>query len=147
MVIPPEMMIQAAANKQSDITRWLKDLLCNMTSPISRVKTITGARGFHSCAPPLFNNLPLPVLSVISVATFKKHLKRHVFDLAFPLDTHTRQPVVAMELFHQFCYWTLISCCVTEPGFAGDTGDIEIWLIDWLIRTLQWSLSLQTGTM
>ena len=51
---------------------------------VPRVKTNTGARAFHSCAPSLWNNLPLSVRSAISVATFKKHLKTHLFDLAFP---------------------------------------------------------------
>ena len=54
------------------------------SSSFSRVKTNTGARAFHSCAPFLWNNLPLSVHSAISVATIKKHLKTHVFDLAFP---------------------------------------------------------------
>ena len=52
---------------------------------VPRVKTNTGAKAFHSCAPSLWNNLPLFVCSAISVATFKKHLKTHLFDLAFPL--------------------------------------------------------------
>ena len=51
---------------------------------VPRVKTNTGARAFHSCASSLWNNLPLSVRSTISVATFKKHLKTHFFDLAFP---------------------------------------------------------------
>ena len=51
---------------------------------VPRVKTNTGARGFHSCAPSLWNNLPPYVRSAISVATFKKHLNTHLFDLAFP---------------------------------------------------------------
>ena len=42
---------------------------------VPRVKTNTGARAFHCCAPSPWNNLPLSVLSAISVATFKKHLK------------------------------------------------------------------------
>ena len=51
---------------------------------VPRVNTNTGARAFHSCAPSLWNNLPLAVRSASSVATFKKHLKTHLFDLAFP---------------------------------------------------------------
>ena len=51
---------------------------------VSRVKTNTGARAFHSCAPSLWNNLPPSVCAANSVATFKKHLKTHLFDLAFP---------------------------------------------------------------
>ena len=50
---------------------------------IPRVQTDTGARAFHSCASSLWNNLPLSVCSVISVATFKKYLKTNLFDLAF----------------------------------------------------------------
>ena len=51
---------------------------------VHRVKTNTDARAFHSCDPSLWKNLPLSVRSASSVATFKKHLKTHVFDLAFP---------------------------------------------------------------
>ena len=51
---------------------------------VPRVKTNTGARAFHSCAPSLWNNLPLSVCSASSVSAFKKHLKTHLFDLAFP---------------------------------------------------------------
>ena len=52
---------------------------------IPRVKTNTGARAFYSCALSLWNNLLLSVHSTISFATFKKHLKTHLFDLTFPL--------------------------------------------------------------
>ena len=51
---------------------------------VPMVKTNTGARAFHSCAPSLWNSLPLSVCSARSVATFKKYLKTHLFDLAFP---------------------------------------------------------------
>ena len=50
---------------------------------VFRVKTNTGARAFHSCAPSLWNSLPLSVRSASSVATFKKYVKTHLFDLAF----------------------------------------------------------------
>ena len=51
---------------------------------VPRVKTNTGARAFHCCAPSLWNNLPLSVRSAISVATSKKYLKTHLSDLVFP---------------------------------------------------------------
>ena len=51
---------------------------------VRRDKINTGARAFHSCAPSLWNNLPLSVHSASSVATFKRYLKTHLFDLAFP---------------------------------------------------------------
>ena len=50
---------------------------------VARVKTNTGARAFHSCAPSLWDNLPLSVRSASLVATFEKFLKTHLFDLAF----------------------------------------------------------------
>ena len=50
---------------------------------VPRVKTNTGPRAFHSCAPSLWNNLPLSVRLTSSVATFKKYLKTHLFDLTF----------------------------------------------------------------
>ena len=50
-----------------------------------KTKTSTGVRAFHSCASSLWNNLPLSVCSAILFATFKKHLKTHLFYLAFPL--------------------------------------------------------------
>ena len=56
-----------------------------------RVKTYMGARAFHSCAPSLWNNFQLSVCSAISVAIFKKHLKTHLFDLAFPQKTSAHQ--------------------------------------------------------
>ena len=51
---------------------------------VPRVKTNTGARAFHSCALSQWNNLLLSVRSAVSVATFKKYLKTHLFDFAFP---------------------------------------------------------------
>ena len=50
---------------------------------VPRVKTNTDVTAFQSCAPSLWNNLPLFVHSASSVATFKKYLKIHLFDLAF----------------------------------------------------------------
>ena len=55
-----------------------------ITLSIPRIKTNTGARAFSSCAPPLWNNLPLSVRSATSVATFRRRLKTYLFDLAFP---------------------------------------------------------------
>ena len=69
-----------AASLQS---RSLKSNKDNSLS-VPRVKTNTGARAFHSCVLFIWNNLPLSVHSTISVATLQKHLKTHLFDLAFP---------------------------------------------------------------
>ena len=55
-----------------------------ITLSIPRIKTNTGVRAFSSCAPSLWNNLPLSVRSATSVATFRRRLKTYLFDLAFP---------------------------------------------------------------
>ena len=55
-----------------------------ITPSIPRIKTNTGARAFSSCAPSLWNNLPLSVRSATSVATFRRRLKTYLFNLAFP---------------------------------------------------------------
>ena len=47
-------------------------------------KTNAEKRSFSSCAPSLWNSLPLSVRSSTSVATFRKCLKIYLFDLAFP---------------------------------------------------------------
>ena len=55
-----------------------------ITLSIPRIRTNTGARAFRSCAPSLWNNVPLSVHSATSVATFRRRLKTYLFDLAFP---------------------------------------------------------------
>ena len=70
---------------------------------VPRIKTNTGVRAFHTCALSLSNNLPLSVHSVISVGTFKKHLKTHLFDLVFShRHWHALWPVDVAELFPRF---------------------------------------------
>ena len=56
-----------------------------ITLSIPRIKSNTGARGFSSCAPSLWNNLLLSVRSATSDATCRRRLKTYLFDLAFPL--------------------------------------------------------------
>jgi hypothetical protein len=51
---------------------------------VPRVKTNTGTRAFRSCAPVLWNNIPLSIRSVDSTPMFRKHLKTHLFGLAYP---------------------------------------------------------------
>ena len=53
-----------------------------ITLSIPRIKTNTGVRAFSSCAPSLWNNLPLSVHPATSVATFRRRLKTSLFDLA-----------------------------------------------------------------
>ena len=105
---------------------------------VPRVKTKTGARAFHSCAPSLWNNLPLSVRSASSVATFKKSLKTHIFDLASPPHRyrHSPWPVDVTELFPRCCCWTLIwlsrHWACLRRGYWRYRSLID-WLIDWLI--------------
>ena len=51
---------------------------------VPKVKTKTGSRAFSSCAPALWNSLPLSLRSIDSTPTFRKHLKTHLFGMAFP---------------------------------------------------------------
>ena len=44
-------------------------------------------------------------------------------------------PVDVTEWLHDFAFEHRSGCCATEPGYAGDIGAIEIWLIDWLKRS------------
>jgi len=51
---------------------------------VPKTKTVTGSRAFSSCAPTLWNTLPLSLRSLKSVASFRKHLKTHLFRLTYP---------------------------------------------------------------
>ena len=51
---------------------------------VPRVKSHTGTRAFSSCAPALWNSLPLSLRSIDSKPSFRKHLKTHLFGLAYP---------------------------------------------------------------
>ena len=103
---------------------------------VPRVKTNTGGRAFYSCAPSLWKNLPLSVCSAISVATFKKYLKTHLFWFGLsPVDTVTPHSLLMLRnCFLDFAVAHWFGCCATEPGFAGDIGSLEVWLMDWLIE-------------
>ena len=105
-----------------------------ITLSIPRIKTNTGAMAFISCAPSLWNNLPLSVRSATSVATFRRRLKTYLFDLAlFPVDTGVPYCLLMLRnSLKDFAFEHRSGCCATESGYAGDIGAIEIWLIDWL---------------
>ena len=106
-----------------------------ITLSIPRIKTNTGARAFSSCAPSLWNNLPLSVRSATSVATFRRRPQNIPFRLGLPPPpVDTGVPTCLLMLrndFNDFAFEHRSSCCATEPGCAGDIGSIEIWLIDW----------------
>ena len=51
---------------------------------LPRTKTKSGTRAFSSAAPAVWNKLPLSVRSCATLLSFRKHLKTHLFNLAFP---------------------------------------------------------------
>ena len=48
------------------------------------IKTKTGSRAFSISGPSLWNALPVPIRNAKTILTFRKLLKSHLFDLAFP---------------------------------------------------------------
>ena len=99
---------------------------------VPMVKTNTGARAFHSCGPSLWNNLPLSVRSASSVATFKKYLKTSLWFGLSPIDTIIPHGLLMLRnYFLDFAVEHWFGCRASEPGFVGDIGAIEVWLIDW----------------
>ena len=53
-----------------------------------------------------------------------------------PTPTDTGVPNSLLMLrnsLNDFVFEQQSGCCTTEPGYTGDIGAIEIWLIDWLI--------------
>ena len=102
---------------------------------VPRVKTNTGARAFHSCAPSLWNNLPLSVRPAISVATCKKYLKTSLWLGLSPIVTVTPYGLLMLRnCLIDFAVEHWFGCHTTDPRFARDIGVIEVWLIDWLIQ-------------
>ena len=51
---------------------------------VLRIKTKTGSRAFTISGPALWNALPVPIRNAKTILTFRKLLKSHLFDLAFP---------------------------------------------------------------
>ena len=100
-----------------------------------RVKTITGARAFHSCAQSLCNSLLLSLLS----DNFSCYLQGTSEDTSLwlclsPIDNSTQDiPLMLQNCFINIVVEHRIGCHAIEPDFAGNIGAIEMWLIDWLI--------------
>jgi len=62
--------------------RTLRAASANLISVI-RCNISFGARGFRSAAPAIWNSLPSNVRSCKTLATFRRHLKSHLFHSAF----------------------------------------------------------------
>ena len=61
--------------------------LCSTNSNrfvVPRIKTKAGSRAFSISGPALWNALPVPIRNAKTILTFRKLLKSHPFDLAFP---------------------------------------------------------------
>jgi len=43
-----------------------------------------GTRGFRTAAPTIWNSLPANVRSCVTLSTFRRHLKWHLFQSSFP---------------------------------------------------------------
>ena len=120
-----------------------------ITLSIPRIKTNTGARAFSSCAPSLWNNLPLSVRSATSVATFRRRLKTYLFDLACPpppVDTGVPYCLLMLQNdFNDFAFEHRSGCCASEPGYARGYWRYRN-LIDCLIEIHPISISLHIGS-
>ena len=58
-----------------------------------------------------------------------------------PIDTVIPHGLLMLRnCFLDFAIEHWFGCCTTEPGFAGNIGAIEVWLIDWLI---DWWITLE----
>ena len=60
----------------ADLLAWPKSFV------VPRIKT--GSRAFSISGPALWNALPVPIRNARTILTFRKLLKSHIFDLAFP---------------------------------------------------------------
>ena len=95
---------------------------------VPRVKTNTGAGAFHS----LLVQRP-------TVCPFSRYLQEISEDTSLwfglsTIDTVTPHGLLMLRnCFLDFAvehWFGWFGCCATEPGFAGDIGAIEVWLID-----------------
>ena len=111
---------------------------------VPRVKTNTGARAFHSCAPV---SLEQPA-AVCPFSHFSCYLYEISEDTSLwlglsPIDTVTPHGLLMLRnCFLDFAVEHWFGCRATEPGFARDIGAIEVWLIDWLIKNVAEQTSL-----
>ncbi len=59
--------------------RSLRSSSCNLLTPIKTKLSTYGDRAFSAVAPRLWNDLPMYIKSAESLASFKSHLKTHLF--------------------------------------------------------------------
>ena len=111
---------------------------------VPRVKTNTGARALHSCAPSLWNNCRC--LSVQPVQLLpSRNIWRHTSLIwSFPHSyRHSPWPVDVTELVPRFCCWTLIWLLRHWVWLCRGYWCYRS-LIDWLIDTKRIKLAWNT---
>ena len=90
----------------------------------------TLAQGPSAHVPLLFGT----TFHYLSVSHLQKMSQNIPFRLGlFPVDTGVPYCLLLRNDFNDFAFEHQSGCCATEPGYAGDIGAIEIWLIDWSI--------------
>ena len=107
-----------------------------ITLSVPRIRTNTSARAFSSCTPSLWNKPS----TICPFSHLGCHLQKTSQNIPFrlglpPVDTSVPNGLLMLRnSLNDFVFEHRSGCCATEPGYAGDIGAIEIWLIDWLIR-------------
>ena len=119
---------------RSMLAAWIpsRSLRSNNDNSLSvpRVKTNIGARAF-TLVPRLFGTTSL-CLSIQPVQLLPSRNIWRQISLIWPSPhryRHSPWPVDVTELFPRFAVEHWFACRATEPGFAGDIGAIEVWLI------------------
>ena len=72
----------------------------------------------------------------LSIQPPLEDVSKHTFSIWPPSPVDTGVPSSLLMLrnsLNDFVFEHQSGCCATKPGYAGDIGSIEIWLIDWLV--------------
>ena len=99
----------------------------------------TLAQGPSAHVPLLFGT----TFHYLSVQPPRCHLQKTSQNIPFrlglpPVDTGVPNSLLMLRnSLKDLAFEHRSGCCATEPGYAGDIGAIDIWLIDWLICKVQ----------
>jgi len=81
--------------------RSLRSASANLLS-VTRCNLSSGTRGFRTAAPTIWNSLPANVRYCVTLSTFLRHLKSHLFSPASPLPIATH--LSASDSLRPCCY-------------------------------------------
>ena len=73
-MVTPGSALEGRAHLRSDVLA-LDD--------VSRTRTLMGTKAFSVAGPKAWNSLPQSIRDIQSAATFKRHLKTYLFDIAY----------------------------------------------------------------